>query len=324
MEFDLHRRLFEEGLIGPESSEKIKKRYAQPLFSLHWELKTILYLGVMLLSSGLGILIYKNIDTIGHQAILTLIASVSTVCFFYCFKKKAPFSKTKVKSPDSFFDYILLLACLSFISFLGYLQFQYTVFGNHYELATLIPMMVLYYVAYAFDHQGIQGLAITNMALFMGISATPRELLSNGIFAHPDLLYTYLLLAFILLAMAWLSEKLDFKKHFKFNYLHFGVHLGFITLLSGYFYYYELGTSIFWLLGVAVLAYPLYVDAIKDKSFYFLLLVVLYSYIAISALIVRMMLAVENFGILIMLPLYFIITAIILIRTLVNLNKKVK
>jgi len=43
-------------------------------FSLHWELKTLLYLGVLLLNLGLGYLIYDNIDNIGHNAVMVAIA----------------------------------------------------------------------------------------------------------------------------------------------------------------------------------------------------------------------------------------------------------
>ena len=324
MNFDLYKKLHEEGLISDISLEKVKERHDHPLFSVHWELKTLLYLGVMLLSSGLGILIYKNIDTIGHQVILLMIALLSASCFFYCFKRKKPFDKEKVKSPDSFFDYILLLGCLSFVSFLGYLQFQYTVFGDHYGLATLIPMLVLFYVAYQFDHQGILGLAITNMAIYMGVAATPKALLTAGTYDDPSLITVYLLLAIILLSVAFLSERYNFKKHFKFNYLHFGVHIGFISLLSGYFFHYDQPSCLLWLLGVFVLAFLLYMDAVKNKSFYFLLLTVLYSYFTISSLVIRGLDSMRDNDNIIFGFLYFTLSSIGLVIFLIRLNKKIK
>jgi len=77
MNIQLFEKLSGEGLVSPESLQKVKAAEGKKLFSLHWELKTILYLGVLLLSGGLGILIYKNIDTIGHQAILFAIAALA-------------------------------------------------------------------------------------------------------------------------------------------------------------------------------------------------------------------------------------------------------
>lgn len=324
MNAELYKKLLEEGSISPESFEKISKKYAAPLFSVHWEIKTLLYLGVMLLSSGLGILIYKNIDTIGHQVILLLIAAICAGCFFYCFKHKVPFDKVQVKSPNSLFDYILLLGCLSFLTFVGYLQAQYHVFGNNYGLATFIPMLGLFYIAYTFDHLGILSMGITNLALWLGVSVTPFNLLYHNDFNSQTVIYTYLSLGFLLIGIAHLSEQFNFKKHFRFTYLHFGVHLSFISLLSGYFYYYNNGTAIVWLMGLLALAFYIYKNALLHKSFYFMLLVVLYSYIAISSLIVRGLLNIGDEGALYLGFMYFIGSGIALVFLLINLNKQLK
>ena len=104
------KQLHDEGLLADDSLHKVEAVENARLFSLHWELKTLLYLGVTLLSGGLGVLVYKNIDTFGHQAILAFIALVSAGCFYYCWRKAAPFSINKVQAPNPFFDYILLLA----------------------------------------------------------------------------------------------------------------------------------------------------------------------------------------------------------------------
>ncbi|WP_316790122.1 DUF2157 domain-containing protein [Pedobacter frigoris] len=318
------KRLLDEGLITPESYEKIRQKQANLLFSVHWEIKTVLYLGVMLLSTGLGILIYKNIDTIGHQVILLMIAAISAGCFFYCFKHKKPFSKAQVKSPGSLFDYILLLGCLSFLSFLGYLQAQYGVFGQNYGLATFIPMLVLFYVAYDYDHLGILSLAITNLALWLGVTVTPFYLLYKNDFDSERLIYTYFGIGLLLIAAAHFSEKFAVKRHFRFTYLHFGVHMAFISLLSGYFYKYEQPFSIGWLFTLFILAFYCYTDAMKHKSFYFILLIVLYSYIALSALVVRGLITLDNEGALYITFLYFIVSAIGMVLVLINLNKKLK
>jgi len=323
MNTDLYEKLFEEGCISNESLGRIRNKRQNPLFSLHWELKTLLYLGVMLLSTGLGILIYKNIDTIGHQVIIAAIAAISGSCFFYCFKHKKPFSKTRVTVSSSWFDYILLLACLSFLSFLGYLQFQYTIFGTAYGLATFIPMIVLFYVAYAFDHLGILSMAITNLGVWLGLSISPMSLLST-IWGDDNLILTGLFLGFFLMALAFLSDRNQFKPHFWFTYMHFATHLTFISILAGYFYNYDRPGSILWLFITFVAGYYAYTDAMKHKSFYFLMLVALYAYISVSALLIRVMLLNENIASFYLCFIYFICSAIGMIRVLKYLNKKVK
>lgn len=324
MNIELFKKLFEEDCISEDSFEKVKNMSGNTLFSLHWEIKTLLYLGVMLLSSGLGILIYKNIDTIGHQVILLIIAAISAGCFFYCFKNKKPFSKDLIKSPNSFFDYILLLGCLSFLSFVGYLQFQYTVFGTNYGMATFIPMVMLFYIAYQFDHLGILAMGITNMAIWMGVSVTPKQLLLNTDFNSQTVILTYLFLGLLLLLAAHLSTHFNFKKHFRFTYQHFGVHLSFISLLAGYFFYYGSGLSFLFIITLFALAFYIYKNALKHHSFYFLLLVVLYAYIAVSSLVVRMLFTMKDDASITLSFMYFIASAIAIIFLLINLNKKIK
>jgi len=318
----LYENLHADGLISDESFEKIKQK--QDLFSVHWEIKTLLYLGVLLLTSGLGLLIYENIDTIGHQAVLALIALICIGCFAYCFKTCFPFSADKVKAPNTAFDYVLLLGSISFLTFVGYLQFEYKVFGTNYGLATLIPMLVLFFVAYYFDHLGILNMAIANLAVWMGVSVTPKQLLLNSDFNSETIIYTYLVLGIILLTGAYLTQRLNFKKHFKFSYQHYGVHVAFIALLAGYFFYYNSAFCFLWILGLFSLAWFIYRDAFKNQSFYFLLLVILYSYIAVSSLAVRVFMQVQDEGALYLMLLYFIGSGIGLILFLVKLNKKIK
>ncbi len=318
----LYEDLHADGLISDESFEKIKQK--QDLFSVHWEVKTLLYLGVLLLTSGLGLLIYENINTIGHKFVLALIALIFMGCFGYCFKTALPFSTEKVKSPNTSFDYILLLGSISFLTFIGYLQYEYQVFGTNYNLATLIPMLVLFFAAYYFDHLGILNMAIANLAVWMGVSVTPKSLLLSHNFDSQTAIYTYLVLGLILLTGAYFTQRLNLKKHFKFSYQHYGVHVTFISLLAGYFFYYNSAFAVLWMLTFFVMAWVIFRDAFKNHSFYFLLLVVLYSYVAVSTLAVRVMMLTEDEGALYLTMLYFIGSAIGLIFLLINLNKRLK
>ncbi|WP_207426716.1 DUF2157 domain-containing protein [Pedobacter sp. SYSU D00535] len=315
-------QLRNEGLLSQESFDRIKQQESGP-FSVHWELKTLLYAGVLMLSTGLGILVYKNIDSIGHQVILLFIALLTAGCLGWCDRHKAPFQYEKVVSPNAFFDYMLLLGTLSFLTFVGYLQFQYEVFGNRYGLATFIPMVVLFFLAYYFDHLGILTLAITNLALWMGVTVTPKELLSNTDFDNETIIYTYLLLGLLLLAAAYASTRLHIKSHFFFSYHHYGVHLTFIALLAAYFHY-DFGASFLWLALLLVVAWLLYRRAYRTGSFYFLLLCVLYSYIGLSGLAVRTLIQMEDLAAAYLIFIYFIGSGIGLILFLSDLNKSLK
>lgn len=325
MDNNLFESLCAEGLISEDSLAKIRQQQAKPwLFSLHWEIRTLLYAGVLLLTSGLGLLIYDNIDTIGHQFVLLLIGLISGGSLIYCFKTKLPFSREMVRSPNSYFDYILLLGCITFVSFIGYLQYQYGVFGAHYGMATLIPMLALFFIAYYFDHLGILSMAIANLAVWMGVTVTPKELLLNSDFSSRTIVLTYLVLGLILLAASWATEHFAFKRHFKFSYQHYGIHVTYVALLAGYFLFYDSVAALGFMLGIALLSAVMYSNAFSYKSFYFLLLVALYIYIAVSSLAVRVLLLTGDIGAVYLLLLYFIGSAIGMIMLLINLNKKLK
>src|SRR6187200_1203944 len=130
MNIHIVEQLRQQEFITDADLEIIREKEKKKAFSLHWELKTLLYLGIVLLTTGLGILVYKNIDTIGHQVIVAMIAIGCIACFGYCLKKSPGFSRLKYPVTKIWPDYILLLGCLLLLIFIAYIQFQYNVFGT--------------------------------------------------------------------------------------------------------------------------------------------------------------------------------------------------
>lgn len=324
MDNNIYQKLRSEGYLSDESYNKVSQKHLNQLFSVHWELKTLLYLGVMLLSGGLGVLIYKHINTIGHQAVLAFIALISIGCFIYCFKKKLPFSWGKVKAPNTGFDYILLLGSISMVTFVGYLQYQYQVFGLNYGMATFIPMLALFFIAYYFDHLGILSMAIASLALWLGVSVTPKTLLAYGTFNSKQIIFTYVAFGVMLLVFAYLTQRVDIKRHFKFTYHHYGVHVTFIALLAGYFDNYENAANAVWLVPFFALTTYIYFDARRGRSFYFILLTILYSYFALACLLTRILYGLMKYDAIYLLLMCFIASAVGLIFLLININKNLK
>ena len=316
-------RLHAEGHISAGSVQRVKDEQSNRLFSLYWETRLLLYLGVLLLTGGLGILVYKNIDTIGHQAVLAFIALVSVGCFGYCWKKRAPFSWSVVRQQEPLFDYILLLGCLSLLIFLGYWQYAYEIFGNRYGLATFIPMVILFFTAYIFDHQGVLGLAITNLAAWAGVTVTPLNPFYEGGFATPHLISTGIALGIFLMLAGHVSRLRVLKAHFWITYTNFGFHLFFIAALAGLFTF----DAIYgwWFLGMAAVAAGLFMRALALRSFYFIMAIILYMYIALSDVAMRAIFDTRFGGDEVTMALfYFIFTPIGIGVLLVKLNRKLK
>lgn len=268
-----------EGLLDDETAENLLARETKRPFSLHWELNTLLWLGVLLLNIGLGILIYENIDTIGHAVLILVIGLVSAACFWYAWKYRRPFSPGPVETPTPFYDYLVMLGCFTFVVMLGYWQFQYRVFGERYGLATLIPTAVFFAVAFRFDHRGVLGLAITGLASWVGIAATPHDLLRLGDFDSPTLIYTGILFGVVVSAAAMGLAWRDFKRHFTSTWLGFTVHIFSIACL---FAMIQLDET--WLFLPVLLAGSAFFFwfARQSQSFLFLTAALIYGYIGFT------------------------------------------
>lgn len=278
------KTLLGNDLINPGDADRIEAFEQSRPFSLHWELRSLLYFGVLLINAGAGFLIYENIDTIGHLALILAIGAVSAGCFWYAWRHRAPFSPDEVKSPTPYYDYILLLGCLTFLVMEGYWQYQYQIFGTRYGLATFVPMVIFFGLAYLFDNRGVLALGITALATWVGITITPYELLGANDFGSDIIVLTGLALAVFLCLVPFLSARLNLKKHFALTYLNFAIHLMMIACLAGMI---ALDKELLYFpLMCAATAFFLWY-ARENESFYFLTVAVIYAYIGFTWLIFR-------------------------------------
>ncbi len=308
------RRLVQQSSIGEETAENIRQHELRRPFSLHWELKTLLYLGVLLLNIGLGYIVYENIDSIGHTVIILLIGAVSAACLWYAIRYRRPFSTGETPSPTPYYDYILLLGCLAFLVMEGYWQYQYQVFGTRYGLATFIPMVLFFLLAYWLDNRGILSLALTALASWVGLTVAPQDILSENDFSSPTLVNTAVFLGVFLAAVTVVGERNDFKKHFSLTYLNFGIHIAMIACLAGMVGL-DKPAIYFPLLGLAVAGSLWYARA--RQSFYFLLVGVVYGYIGVTYLLLSNARDLDFTGYL----LYFILSCGAIIAFLTNYKR---
>ena len=74
--------LLEKGFMTNKQLDAIEEYQNLGIFSLHTEFRLLLYLSVLLFTSGIGILIYQNIDSIGHDAIIICLFLLITVSLY--------------------------------------------------------------------------------------------------------------------------------------------------------------------------------------------------------------------------------------------------
>ena len=316
MNLALFQKLLQQNFISQDEFDAIRKQQKKSK-SIHWDLRILLYAGILLVTTALGILVYKNIDTIGHSVIITTIGILCATCFIYCFKKATGYSSAKKESPGILYDYILLTGCLLLLTFIGYLQYQYNAFGNRWGLAVFIPMIILFFAAYYFDHLGILSIAITNLAAWLGITVTPAEILKENDFNDARLIYTGIVLGAGLIIFSLVTKRNKIKEHFAFTYKNFGTHGLLISCLAGLF-----TINYLWFLLLAGVCAYLFINAIKEKSFYFFVITLLYAYIGISYMVMQLLTKIGDIGSIYLGLFYFILSGILLIRVMMSYNKQ--
>ena len=318
----LLQNLQQKDLISTEQSTIILEYENNKSFSLHYELRTLLYLGITLLTGGLGVLIYQNLDTIGHGVIVALITTITIACFTFAFWKRESFTWLEVKNSHHFSDFVLLLGCASFLILEGYLQFQYDLFGLKYGFVTFIPAILFFFCAYFFDHRGVLSMAITAFASWVGVSIAPFSVLEKNNFSAPNFLFTAIVLGLVLSAMGFISEYKNLKKHFSFTYLLLGSNLTLIATLSGMFSH--ANWSVVYALITLTLCVGLFLYARKTQSYIFLLMGVIYVYIALTYLLFKFVEPISSEFVYMFTMYYFLLSGVGVIVFLMKIKKILK
>lgn len=314
--------LFEKNHITEEQFEAIRTYRGLNLFSVHNELKFLLYLSILMFTSGIGILIYQNIDSIGHTVVLGLLLVVTLTCFYFCFKNHVGFKKEEAPFPNPLYDYLVLTAVILSCTFVGYLQFQYQTFGTHYGLATLVPTVISLFCAYYFDNKSVLSIGITGMAAYLGLSVDPKHVFDNEMINNTYL--SYIGLAFGLTLLLWVlyTTKINLKKHFNLVYLTFSLHLVSIACIVNLFEDYWLAFGV--VLGIA--AYYFYNLSFQIRSISLFIFTVLYGYIGMNILFFKILESIHSDDIFSLFffttPFYFIGSIIGFIKLIKHFNKK--
>jgi hypothetical protein len=312
--------LLAKNLISESQMESIKKYDSLGVFSLHNELRFLLYLGVLLFTSGVGTLIYKNIDTIGHEAVLGLLFVLTGVGFYFSIKKGKGFHKKEVLFDNPVYDYVVIMCTILSCIFIGYLQYQYKVFG--YGLSSLVCSFIGFACAYYFDNKSALSIGITGLATFIGITVTPKSLLENEIYSNPSLTYYGIALGGLLLLWIEYSNKISFKKHFQLVFLTFVLQLIGICSIAGLL-------EAYWYISVFLLAafvYYFYLKSFEVRSVFLFVFTVLYGYIGFNMLLFKLaaFINIPTFGefLIILAPLYFIGSIFGFIKLIQHFNKE--
>ena len=316
----LLQKLHQKEFLNENDLEEITLYQKKGIFSLRSELLLMIYFSVILFTSGIGVIVYNNIDSIGHLAILSANFILMLVCFYFSFKKAKGYANDEVVFENPLYDYLVLTGSLLACIFLGYINFQYQIIDDSYAYVSLISALLCFFVAYYFDNRIVLSLAITSLAAFIGISITPKSLFQNEVYSSLQLTYSGLVLGIGLLVWMEHTLKTKIKAHFHFVYATFALHLLGVCILAGllsehWFVFIPI------LIGFVYYFYRFSYRVLATSIFAFMLL---YGYFGVNILVGKFLFYID-FGffhqlVIMVSPFYVIISIYFFIRLVKQFN----
>lgn len=245
-------RLGEAGLLSKDTELRFGRVARRELVSVRAELRLLLYAGVLLATSGAGILVKENYQRIGPLAIVAALAAATALCFAWVVRHAAPFSWREAPSTPAAFDYVLLLAVLLLASTLAYVETQFHTLGPRW--AYHLPVIAAIYLAaaYRWDSRTVLSLALSTLAAWRGVATDfPLEALFGG--RSGAVRANAIALGLLFVAVGVLSVARRRKAHFEGVYVNLGLLLLFGGILGGVFEHRGLRLLV-WLVAIALAA----------------------------------------------------------------------
>jgi hypothetical protein len=226
--------LTEKGILSTGTSGGLLRVARGELVSVRFELRTLLYAGVLLLVSGVGLFLKQNQDRIGPVAIASLLGIAAAGCLLFVFRRSPPFSWGAGAASHVATDYLLLLAVLLIGSDLAYVESRFRFLGKDWPYHLLVLSGIALAAAYRFDSRVVLSLALSSFAAWRGLSTRlPLESFSGN--RPAEVRANAIACGVLFLGAAFVSVRANRKAHFEPVFSAFGWLLLFGGFLSGAF-----------------------------------------------------------------------------------------
>ena len=243
--------LMEKGVVGDPPATYLLRIARGDLVSVRLEIRGALYLGVLLLTTGVGLFVKENHDRIGPAAIASAIALAAAACVLWVVRRAAPFTWGRGTGTGIAFDYVLLLGLLLVAADLAYVEVQFRLLGESWPYHLLVVAVLCLFAAFRWDSAVALSLALSSFAAWRGVSVN----LLHGTFGpgRADETRGNAVVCGLLFILAGvLLVRAGRKPHFEDVWINFGLLLLFGGLLSGVFG--ERQSWGGWLLALAVVS----------------------------------------------------------------------
>jgi hypothetical protein len=166
-------RLRDDGVITPEIAAPLIASERREIVSIYAEVRFLMWGGVMLIVSGVGVLVSKHLDEIGPLAIALAIGMASAACYAWATWKR----KRTASLVD---DYVLLLAALLLSADAGFIERTWHFLGTNWKDYLIVLAIVHAATAYIFDSRLVLSVSLTSLAAYLGIQRNIDSLFGSS------------------------------------------------------------------------------------------------------------------------------------------------
>ena len=239
-----------EGVLSGEQASRLSRVARGDLLSVRPELRAALYVGVLLLVSGVGLLLEENLGRLGPAAVAGAVGLAAAACLLWAWRRSAPFSWREAAPQHAAFDYVLLLGALLAAADLAYVEAETRLLGPAWPWHLLAVAVFYGALAFRFDSKMLLSLALASFAAWRGLAVSlPRVSLGEGDAAR--LRWEALATGALFAAVGIVAARRGLKAHFEDVWVNGGVLLVLAGLLSGVF---ESGAWTAWLIALLAVA----------------------------------------------------------------------
>jgi hypothetical protein len=161
--------LVKQGVLERRPAVTFRRVASGSLVSVREELRVLLWAGVLLITTGVGLLVRQNLDRIGPVAIAVALGLAAVSCLSWAWRRAHASSLA--------FDSVLLLGALLTAADLAFVEVKFTPLGADWPWHLLIVAVAYAGLAVRFDSKTLFSLALTSFAAWRGVSiagvATP-------------------------------------------------------------------------------------------------------------------------------------------------------
>jgi len=282
--------LVEGGLIAPEQAAIASRIARRELVSVRGELRTALYLGVLLVLAGVSLLVKENLERIGPVAIAFGIGLAAAFALLWVVRRGPAFTWASDESPHLAFDYILLLGVLLVGADLAYIEWKFTALGAAWSWHLFGMALFAGAMAVRYDSRVLWSLALSTFAAWRGVAVSFDAAAHTMLGEVSEVVrWNALACGVFFVVLGALARRFDRKAHFE----PVAIYLGWLLVLGGLVagslqhLFGASGEANPWAFATLAVGAGLAVWTVRQRRFWLFALGVVAAYIGLSVLTLR-------------------------------------